>query len=686
VNDEQTSTVAQPPNGYRINDLLIDSRLRQVSRNGVDLGIAGLSFDLLLVLVRAAPNLVSTDALMASVWPGIVVSPETVTQRIKMLRKGLGDNAATPRYIAVLRGHGYRMLAPAAPVHPQAPDDHPVIRAAEPAAPGTSSLDPPPARAASAGRRWRLALIAAALFAGTGGIWWVLQPMKDGRTAVHQRHSSATARSGSIAVMPFTNLTGDVAKEYLSDGMAEELISSLSAVPGLKVSARTSSFAYKGHDIDIRRVAQDLGVAVVLEGSVRSAGERIRVSARLVDASRGFQIWSQTYDRQFSDLFKLQDDLAAETVQALRGYWSTDLPTVGGRSALAPDLQAYQLYLQARAVARGDSPSQHAAYALVSQSLARDPNFANALAYRAFVQTSFVLNGDAPSSTLEAAERDAIRALALRPGVAEAAAALGAIAGMRGNWTEAETRFHAGLLANPRDPWLRVLYAISVLMPTGRLQQALSQVRESYGLAPASGFAVHELALADTLVGSDAEAMKLADLNDKLGGGGPPDWDTVLLYTRAAAGSGRYEDVTDRALRTLPPALRSAAGAEVIRTFYAALADPIKRPMADRALQDFVPTLLAASTDGRTKVFFVNLFAMVDALDSAYALANQLIDRIPDANVRSDWDNLWISEMRSFRKDPRFQDLVTRLKFIPYWQQYGSPDGCELNDGKLMCN
>src|SRR4029077_12557319 len=114
----------------------------------------------------------------------------------------------------------------------------------------------------------------------------------------------------SIAVMPFANLTGDAANDYLGDGMAEEIIDTLTKVPGFKVPARTSSFAYKGRNTDIRQIGRDLGVDAVLEGSVRSAGEHIRITAQLINARDGLHIWSQSYDRKFTDVFALQDELA----------------------------------------------------------------------------------------------------------------------------------------------------------------------------------------------------------------------------------------------------------------------------------------------------------------------------------------------------------------------------------------
>ena len=118
----------------------------------------------------------------------------------------------------------------------------------------------------------------------------------------------------SIAVMPFTNLSGDPSKEYFSDGMSEELLNLLARVPGLQVAARTSSFAYKGREVDVREIGKELGVETVLEGSVRQAGDQVRITAQLIDTETGFHLWSETYDRKLADIFQVQDEIAKSIV------------------------------------------------------------------------------------------------------------------------------------------------------------------------------------------------------------------------------------------------------------------------------------------------------------------------------------------------------------------------------------
>jgi adenylate cyclase len=142
--------------------------------------------------------------------------------------------------------------------------------------------------------------------------------------------------------MPFANLTGDATKDYLGDGMAEELINILTKVPGLKVPARTSSFAYKGRTTDIRQIAKDLGVGTILEGSVRAAGKRIRITAQLINAQDGLHLWSETYDEQFTDLFKLQDKLATQIASALQPNLTGTSKAIG-QAPPTQDVEAYRL-------------------------------------------------------------------------------------------------------------------------------------------------------------------------------------------------------------------------------------------------------------------------------------------------------------------------------------------------------
>jgi TolB-like protein len=491
----------------------------------------------------------------------------------------------------------------------------------------------------------------------------------------------------SIAVMPFANLTGDVSKDYLGDGMAEEVINTLTKVPGLQVPARTSSFAYKGRNVDIRQIAKDLSVGAVLEGSVRSAGDTIRITAQLIDARSGLHLWSQTYDRKFTDLFQLQDELAIAIVQALQ----VNLNGAPSSSVKQPpptqDVEAYDLYLQGySAMLRGNEQSLRLALDLYGKALARDPKFARAFAARSRARLTFLVRGLPLARARDDAERDARQALALDPGLDVANQALGNVSALRANWLQAEASYRAALSVDTGSPDIHSGYAMVILAATGRLHQAYLEGEKAYHLAPASPNHLIIISALSSYLRLDADAIKYADLAATMGA---PSGNGSLLqaYSLSALRDGRFGEAAERITAGLPPAIRSAGGAEVLRLVYAALADPSQKPAATRALQGLVRKL-GSNDKSINRRDFITHFAMLDALDPAYDLATLYLDDFLSSGTGGgvDWDFLWTPEMRSFRKDPRFQGFVTRLNLIGYWKQYGPPDACELKDGKLLCD
>jgi TolB-like protein len=625
-------TPAAPPaaSGYQVDDLVMDVRTRQITRDGVDLGVTSLSFDLLLALVRASPHLVTFDRLIEVVWPGVVVSPETLTQRVKLLRQALGDSADNPRYIIAVRGHGYRMAVPVTPL---------------------SEL-PPPSRTFAANEE--------------------------------RAERPLAAPRESIAVLPFANLTGDPSKEYLSDGMAEEMINALGQVPGLKVPARTSSFAYKGRPVDVRRIGQDLGVGTILEGSVRSAGERLRISAQIVDARSGYQIWSQSYDRELGDIFKLQDDLAGAVVRAFRSTLQVDLPDSAARKLPTRDVDAYHVCLQAESIVNGTPESFLAAIALYDEALARDPEFARALSGRAMNRAALVWIGSPLGRGLEDAQRDAERALALDPTDARAHVVLASISALSGDWPAAEASFRAAIAANPLDAEVRGRYAITLLLPTGQLRKALAEATEARRLAPGNSFPAAMLAFVNQALGADEDAIRSADV--AISRGGDPR-QMAPVYAATAARRGCYIEAANYVINVLPPALRDAGGAETLRQAYAALGDPTKKKVALAALRKLTSTAAWERVDPRSKQGVLYVYAALGAIDELYHEMNRMLRLGISQDVSKDISkssgvypdiiaigSMWSPEMRPFRQDPRFAALLEQLGLPGYWKQLGASD------------
>jgi TolB-like protein/DNA-binding winged helix-turn-helix (wHTH) protein len=679
--------------GYSLN-----SRQRLlVAPDGRSLPLSARAFDTLLYLVEHPNQLIDKQTLMKAVWPNVIVEENNLSQNISIVRRALGETAGEHRFIVTVPGRGFRFVPPvtrgdtALAARPPEPLQIVDRRKSDPDALVTGALH---------GRRFgakSLGALAAILVVAGAVVWALIRRDTEHATApiaaavVAAPSTSAGAITSvaprtSVAVMPFVNLTGDASKDYLGDGMAEEVINTLTQVPGLKVPARTSSFAYKGRNTDIRQICRDLGVGTILEGSVRTAGKRIRITAQLIDAQDGLNIWSHTYDEQFSDLFKLQDNLATAIVEALQVSLNGASPPSVTRAPPTQDVDAYNLYLQGNAVAQIQTEQgQKLAMDFYGQALERDPKFARAFAARSGVRLVSLMVGHAPAHALEEAEHDAERALALDPNLGDAHDAVAATSAFRGNWLKAETSVRAALAVDPNSPDSHRLYS-QILLGTGRLHQALAEANMAYQLAPADKFVILTKAAINNFVAHDAEAVKYADLAVAMGI--PPNMLPLpQIYSGAALNGARYTEAADRLVPTLAAPIRSAGGAEVIRLVYATLGDPTKKPAALQALQRLVDSLGKGNIDESSRSAFVVWFCMLDALDPAYDLANQSLAEFARSGSGGGpvWGYLWVSGMRSFRQDSRFQQFVTRLNLIDYWKQYGPPDSCDLKDGKLAC-
>ncbi len=269
---------------------------------------------LLMCLAERAGEVVSIDDLLNAVWSGVIVSQDSVYQSVASLRRLLGDDAKQPTYIATVPRLGYRLVAPVSPWADQSIAHAGTSRASDSEDPTPAATDAPtPGLRLRAAFAWAvgaalcLALVAAFLFYSK---------------VANDNHAPSPAIAPqpqkSIAVLPFLDLTEEMNNGPFADGMTEELIHKLNKIPGLRVHAPTSSSNFKGKRITIADLAKMLGVAYVLDGSVRKSGIRLRVAARLIRADDEYVVWSETYDRPLDDILIVQDDIAGEVMKALR--------------------------------------------------------------------------------------------------------------------------------------------------------------------------------------------------------------------------------------------------------------------------------------------------------------------------------------------------------------------------------
>jgi transcriptional activator of cad operon len=306
-----------------IGDWRLDRISGDLSRGAETARLDARSLRLLLCLADRAGEVVSIDELLRHVWSEAMVTPDSVYQAITSLRRVLGDDAKQPVYIATVPRLGYRMVAKVS------------VGSENPA---TCDLDPPihqPGRETTSGResseavqtptqssRVRAVLLVAAIamlcLSAAIAAWAFLLHRRAAATREQVPGANAAPSLSSIAVLPFLDLTEGMKNEEFADGITEELIDKLSRVPGTRVPSPTSSFYFKDKKMPIAEIANSLGVAYVLDGSVRKSGTWVRVDVRLVRAENGYIAWSATYDQPMSDILTIQDDIANKVIHALQ--------------------------------------------------------------------------------------------------------------------------------------------------------------------------------------------------------------------------------------------------------------------------------------------------------------------------------------------------------------------------------
>jgi TolB-like protein/DNA-binding winged helix-turn-helix (wHTH) protein/Tfp pilus assembly protein PilF len=390
---------------FRIGDWRLDPALDEISRDGRRIKLEPRMTRLLCCLAERPGEVVSLNTLLDRVWPGVVVSQSSVYQAIAQLRRELGDTEAEPRYIATVPRRGYRLVATVAYGDP-APS---AANTGTPAPAAAGMAPAPPGK-----RKLASALVAAAVLVAA-----ILAAVK-----FLPGPAQVASAAPAIAVLPFDDLSADASNEIFCEGLTEEVLNSLARVPKLRVIGRTSSARFADGSAGHREIGEALGVSHILEGSVRRTGNRVRVSAQLVSARDGFQVWSNSFDRPAGDTLGIQSQIARAVVDALALKLS---PAADERLAQGPTAQvsAYDLYLLGRHQQRLRTPETLARAIEYHQAAIReDPGFALAWAGLADAEMARYYYDNQPLDEVAKRVQAAVdSALRLDPELAEAYAA-----------------------------------------------------------------------------------------------------------------------------------------------------------------------------------------------------------------------------------------------------------------------
>ena len=374
------------------------------------------------------------------------------------------------------------------------------------------------------------------------------QTMAEVRAALEQATVSPAAQRSSIAVLPFANMSRNPDYEYFSDGLAEEIINLLAHVADLKVTARTSSFAFRGKEQDIRRIAETLGVANVLEGSVRRSGNRIRVTAQLINAEDGYHLWSERYDRELTDIFAIQDDIA----QAIAG--ALQLKLISNPARHSPAFPAYEALLKARHHARTYLPEAHArAEEYCRQAIALDPKYAAPHALLGFLYLMSTTHTGRPMPEVAPLIRNEVRrALELDPFDTDPHYLLGAVAAANDyNWPEAAREFELAMASSSVPAEAHWAYALC-FQPFGRFEESAAEMRRAVEKDPLSviwrGVLMAHLVLGGKYEQALKEGFKALDISES-------EIHPHLAFAETYLALGRVDEAlasAERAHRNLP--------------------------------------------------------------------------------------------------------------------------------------
>jgi len=394
---------------YRFGNVLVDADRREVRVDGRLVELQPKAFDLLHYLIRHRDRVVDREELMDALWPGLVVTDDSLTQALRRVRRVVGDDGTRQAVIRTVQRRGFRFVATLDPVLTRTPPDARHARPGE-----VEASTPPPAGDAPA------------------------KPVA----------ARPAAAGTSLAVLPFLDLSPGRDQRYFCDGIAEELANALGRVPGLRIAARTSAFAFRDAAVEAPEIARRLGVESLVEGSVRRAGDQLRVTAKLVDAS-GFQSWAGTWNRALADVFAIQEEIARQVVDALQSRLASP-GTLAMRPIRGTTIEAYDLYLRGLGfLHKFGRRSQRFALRMFADAIDLDPGYAPAWAGIALSRLLLYIYSEASEENRRGVIEAAERAVALDPLSAEAQVAAANAAMLAGDVAAADAGFRRAQELDP---------------------------------------------------------------------------------------------------------------------------------------------------------------------------------------------------------------------------------------------
>ena len=651
---------------FEFGDFRIDPRKRVLARrNGEVIALTPKHFDTLLYLVENADEVLEKDRIMDAIWPRMVVEENNLNQAVSQLRRILGDDGTEHRFILTVPRRGYRFVAevhatedlpassrPGPAVEAVVEPAFPVPVSSRPAAPIAPATNDAAIRPVSNWRRFAIAGAAIVVLAVVAMIAWRMSwrfsiPMP----AADKIVSNDSPGEKSIAVLPFVNFSGAKEDEFFSEGITEDMVTQLAQISGLKVISRTSILEYKDSKKPLRDIARELGVAHILQGSVRRSETRFRINAQLIDPARDGHLWAKSYDRDIKDVLAVQSEVTAEIAAALKArLLEPEKDQLDKRARRNPE--AYVAYLQGMHILRHRIVLSMTEYEksvpYFDRVIALDPDSPLGYVGLAKFNLSQAQLGLSSAENYAKAEKLILRAIAVDAESAEAYIVLATIKGQgQWSWKEAEQASTRAIQLNPGNAAAWDTYRQNVLQPMARVEEAIIAQKRAISLDPVNAYLTWRLALQYVNQGQCDEAMRVARQAIEID---PSFTISHTIFVDCLEQLGRFEEaiaanrlvkgywVNDALLDDAVAAYKRDGSSGYYRVFY-----------------DFQKRLSATRNDA---FMFTAGFAMqLGERDEAFRLLNQAID----ARDRNIFMLKTYFKFASVRDDPRYLAALKRL-------------------------
>lgn len=628
------ASTAPAPRRLCFDSFELDTRSGELRKHGVKLRLQGQPLQVLATLLNRAGDVVTRDELRAEIWTDdtFVDFDHSLHNAIARLREVLGDSAETPRYIETLPRRGYRFIGSVeAPVTPPS-------HSSQTEQPGQVPVDLRLAKY----RRLLATTFLAFLVLGLA-VWLV-------GTGIHP--TGAAPRLNSIAVLPLENLSGNPSEEFFADGVTDQLITDLAKVGSLRIISRTSVMRFKGTKKGLPEIARELNVDAIVEGSVIRSGQRVRVTAQLIEAHADQHLWAETYDGDLGDILKLQGEVANAIAGQVRAHLTpTEQALIRRARAVNPD--AYDAYLKGRLYFVNEYPkpdSLKKAQRYFEESLQKDPNFALAYAGLADTYVYLAFTGAMQKDLAYRSAKEAIaKALALDDSIGEAYDTLGLLSyAFDWDWDTADREFNRAIALAPSYSCAHEDRAI-FLAVIGRRAEALAELAKvqqlDYGFSAGhtESATYNELRDYPDLIESSKRGLLLD----------PNDWTQHFSLGVGYEGTGKVLE----AISEYRKAMEISGNSQIAVALAHAYSATGRKAEAEKILRDLERKSKETSASPYT---MATIYAGLGENDKAFQFLEKAYS---EKSLDLSWSLNSDLSLDSLRPDPRFQSLLRRMGF-----------------------